>query len=142
MRRMRHTDFEKIFENLEKNALSIARKTYGYDLYNKLHDFGYYRNWKEQKFAVWIDVKDPRPSQINFDCWEVRGEVFIDTDGNKTYKIRFPFHEPEHKAKYYPCSQTLAGMMREMETWRLKFIREGYMNLCNLATEQLIDSLP
>lgn len=142
MRRTRYTDFDEIFENLEKNALSIARKTYDYDLYNKLHDFGYYRNWREHKFAVWVEVKDPRPGRTPYACWEVRGEIFVDEDGNKTYKMRFPYSEPQNKVKYYPCDQSLAGMMREMENWRLKFIRDGYMTLCNVATEQLIDSLP
>ena len=56
---MRHTDIEKIFKNLEKNALSIARKMYDYDIFNELHDFSYYTYRKDQKFAVWIDIKDP-----------------------------------------------------------------------------------
>lgn len=142
MRRTRHTDFEDIFEKLEKNALSIARKTYNYDLYDKLHDFGYYADKQEHKFAVWIDVKDPRPGRTLYACWQVRGEIFVDDDGNKIYKMRFPYSEAENKVKYYICDQTLAGMMREMENWRLKFIRDSYITLCNVATEQLIDSLP
>lgn len=139
---MRQTDYVKIFENLEKNALSIARKMYNYNLSDDLHDFCQYNNWQELKYVVWLEVKDPRPGRSGFACWEVRGEVFINDDGSKTYKIRFPFCESENKIKYYTCAQTLAGMMREMEEWRLKFLKDSYVTLCNAATEQIIDSLP
>lgn len=138
---MRHTDIEKIFKNLEKNALSIARKMYDYDIFNELHDFSYYTYRKDQKFAVWIDIKDPRPGRSMFACWKVYGEVFVDEDGNKTYKIRLPLSNLNTE-KYYPCPQTLAGMMHEMEKYRLEYIRGDYMKLCNNAIEQIIDSLP
>lgn len=137
---MRHTDIEKIFKNLEKNALSIARKTYDYNLHDDLHDFYYYTNWEKQKFSIWIDVTDPRPGRSGFACWEVRGEVFVDEDGDKTYRIRFPLSK--NTEEYYPCAQTLAGMMRKMEEYRLEFIRGDYLKLCNTAIEQIIDSLP
>ena len=139
---MKHTDLEKIFENLEKNSLSIARKMYDYNLYDNLHGFFQYNDWQERKYIVWLAITDPRPKRSGFDCWKVLGEVFVDKDGNKTYKMRFPFCESENKIKYYTCAQTLAGMMREMEEWRLKFLKDSYVTLCNAATEQIIDSLP
>lgn len=139
---MSYTKLEKIFEKLKKNTLSIARKTYDYNLHDDLHDFYYYTNWEKQKFSIWIDVTDPRPGRSGFACWEVRGEVFVDADGNKTYKMRFPFSEAENKIKYYTCAQSLTGMMREMEEWRIKFLKDSYITLCNVATEQIIDSLP
>lgn len=140
---MRHTDIEKIFENLEKNALSIARKMYDYNLDDDLHDFCQYKNWQERKYVVWIDVTDPRPGRTRFACWKVYGEVFVDEGGNKTFKIRFPLSNTLDVEKYHPwCPQTLAGMMREMEKYRLEYIRGDYMKLCNAATEQIIDSLP
>ena len=133
---------KKTFENLEKNALAVARKMYNYDLHSNLHDFYHHADWEKQKYIVWIDVTDPRPGRSGFNCWEARGEVVVDADGNKTYKIRFPLRESENKIKYYPCPQTLAGMMHEMEKYRLEFIKGGYIALCNAATEQIIDSLP
>lgn len=139
---MNYTNLEKIFENLEKNALCIARKRYDYDLYDKFHKFGYYKDWKEHKFAIWIDVTDPRPGRSPFVCWEIRGEVFVDADGNKTYKMRFLSSNALNTEEYHPCTQTLAGMMREMEDERLKFIKGDYITFCNAATEQIIDSLP
>lgn len=135
---MRHKDITKIFENLEKNALSIARKMYNYNLDDDLHDFCQYKNWQDRKYVVWIDVTDPRPERSRFACWKVYGEVFVDESGNKTYRIRFPLNNQE----YYPCAQSLTGMIREMEKYRLEFIKGDYMKLCNAATEQIIDSLP
>jgi hypothetical protein len=135
---MRHKDITKIFENLEKNALSIARKMYNYNLDDDLHDFCQYKNWQDRKYVVWIDVTDPRPERSRFACWKVYGEVFVDESGNKTYRIRFPLNNQE----YYPCAQSLTGMIREMEKYRLEFIKSDYMKLCNAATEQIIDSLP
>lgn len=44
---MKHTDIGKIFKNLEKNALSIARKMYDYNLDDDLHDFCQYKNWQD-----------------------------------------------------------------------------------------------
>jgi len=137
---MRHKDIEKIFKNLEKNALSIARKMYDYNLDDDLHDFCQYKNWQERKYVVWIDVTDPRPGRTRFACWKVYGEVFVDEAGNKTYKIRFPLSK--NTEEYHPCSQTLSGMMREMEEYRREYIRDGYMKLCNAAIEQIIESLP
>lgn len=87
---MSYTKLEKIFEKLKKNTLSIARKTYDYNMHDDLHDFYYYTNWKDQKFSIWIDVTDPRPGRSGFACWKVREEVFVDADGNKTYKMKFP----------------------------------------------------
>lgn len=138
---MKHPDILKIFENLEKNAYSIARKMYDYNLDDDLHDFCQYKNWQDRKYVVWIDVTDPRPGRTRFACWKVCGEVFVDEDGNKTYKIRLPLSNLNTE-KYYPCPQTLAGMMREMEKYRLEFIRGDYLKLCNTAIEQIIDSLP
>lgn len=137
---MRHTDIEKIFKNLEKNSLSIARKTYNYDLYNDLHGFYQYMDWQDRKYIVWIEVTDPRPRGSRFSCWKVLGEIFVDEDGDKTYKIRFPLSK--NTEEYYPCAQTLAGMMHKMEEYRLEFIRGDYLKLCNTAIEQIIDSLP
>ena len=137
---MRHTDIEKIFKNLEKNALSIARKIYNYDLYSDLHGFYQYMDWQDRKYIVWIEVTDPRPKNSRFSCWKVLGEIFVDEDGNKTYKIRFPLSK--NTEEYHPCSQTLSGMMREMEEYRLEFIKDDYLKLCNTAIEQIIDSLP
>lgn len=137
---MRHTDIEKIFKNLEKNSLSIARKMYDYNLDDDLHDFCQYKNWQDRKYVVWIDVTDPRPGRTRFACWKVLGEVFVDEDGDKTYKIRFPFSK--NTEEYHPCAQTLSGMMRKMEEYRLEFIRGDYLKLCNTAIEQIIDSLP
>ena len=139
---MRHTSIEKIFEKLKKNTLSIARKTYDYNLHDDLHDFYYYTNWEQQKFSIWIDVTDPRPGRSGFACWEARGEVFVDAGGNKTYKMRFPISNTINTEEYHPCAQTLAGMMREMEKYRLEYIRGDYLKLCNTAIEQIIDSLP
>lgn len=139
---MKHIDISKIFENLEKNALSIARKTYDYNLDDDLHDFCQYKNWQDRKYVVWIDVTDPRPGRTRFACWKVYGEVFVDEAGNKTYKIRLPLSETSNTEKYYPCTQTLAGMMREMEKYRLEYIRGDYLKLCNNAIEEIIDSLP
>lgn len=139
---MKHKDISKIFKNLEKNSLSIARKMYDYNLDDDLHDFCQYNNWQERKYIIWIDVTDPRPEKTRFACWKVYGEVFVDEAGNKTYKIRLPLSETSNTEKYYPCSQSLAGMMREMEKYRLEFIRGDYLKLCNTAIEQIIDSLP
>lgn len=139
---MKHIDISKIFENLEKNALSIARKMYNYNLDDDLHDFCQCKNWRDRKYIVWIDVTDPRPGKTRFACWKVYGEVFVDEDGNKTYKIRLPLSNTSNAEKYYPCAQTLAGMIREMEKYRLEFIKGDYMKLCNTAIEQIIDSLP
>lgn len=139
---MRHTDIEKIFKNLEKNSLSIARKTYNYDLYNDLHGFYQYMDWQDRKYIVWIEVTDPRPRSSRFSCWKVLGEIFVDEDGDKTYKIRLPLSNKLNTEEYYPCAQTLAGMMRKMEEYRLEFIRGDYLKLCNNAIEQIIDSLP
>lgn len=133
-------DTEKIFENLEKNALSIARKMYNYNLNDDLHDFFIYTD--RQKLTIWIDVTDPRPGKSPYACWEVHGEVYVDKDGNKTYKMKFPISNTFNKEEYYPCPQTLAGMMREMEKYRLEFIKGDYLKFCNDATEQIIDSLP
>ena len=135
-------DISKIFENLEKNALSIARKMYDYNLDDDLHDFCQYKNWQDRKYVVWIDVTDPRPGRTRFACWKVYGEVFVDEDGNKTYKIRLPLSNTSNAEKYYPYTQTLAGMIREMEEYRIEFIRGDYLKLCNTAIEQIIDSLP
>ena len=131
-------NLEKIFENLEKTVLSIAGKMYDYNLDDDLHDFYQYKNWQDRKYVVWIDVTDPRPERSRFACWKVYGEVFVDESGNKTYRIRFPLNNQE----YYPCAQSLTGMIREMEKYRLEFIKSDYMKLCNAATEQIIDSLP
>lgn len=139
---MKHIDISKIFENLEKNALSIARKMYNYNLDDDLHDFCQYKNWRDRKYIVWIDVTDPRQGRTRFACWKVYGEVFVDEDGNKTYKIRLPLSNTSNAEKYYPCAQTLAGMIREMEKYRLEFIKGDYLKLCNTAIEQIIDSLP
>lgn len=138
---MKYIDISKIFENLEKNALSIARKMYDYNLDDDLHDFCQYKNWQDRKYIVWIKVTDPRPGRTRFAaCWKVYGEVFVDEHGNKTYRIRFPLSK--NTEEYHPCSQTLSGMIREMEKYRLEFIKGDYMKLCNAATEQIIDSLP
>lgn len=137
---MKYIDISKIFENLEKNALSIARKMYDYNLDDDLHDFCQYKNWQDRKYVVWIEVTDPRPGRTRFSCWKVCGEVFVDEHGNKTYRIRFPLNK--NTEEYHPCSQTLSGMIREMEKYRLEFIKGNYMKLCNAATEQIIDSLP
>lgn len=139
---MKNIDISKIFENLEKNALSIARKMYNYNLDDDLHNFYLFTDRNDKIFSIWIDIRDPRPGGSPYACWEVRGQVFVDTDGNKTYRISFPLSNTINTEKYYPCTQTLSGMMREMEDWRLKFIRDGYITLCNVATEQIIDSLP
>ena len=139
---MRHTDIEKIFENLEKNALSIARKMYDYNLDDDLHDFCQYKNWQDRKYVVRIHVTDPRPGRTRFACWKVLGEIFVDEDGNKTYKIKFPLSKAINTEEYYPCAQTLSGMMREMEEYRLEFIKGDYLKLCNTAIEQIIDSIP
>lgn len=137
---MKYIDISKIFEKLEKNALSIARKMYDYNLDDDLHDFCQYKNWQDRKYVVWIDVTDPRPGRTRFACWKVYGEVFVDEHGNKTYRIRFPLSK--NTEEYYPCAQTLAGMMHKMEEYRLEFIRGDYLKLCNTAIEQIIDSLP
>lgn len=139
---MKHIDIIKIFENLEKNALSIARKMYNYNLDDDLHDFYQYKNWQDRKYIVCINVTDPRPGRTRFACWKVYGEVFVDEDDNKTYKIRFPLNNTSNAEKYYPCTQSLAGMIREMEKYRLEFIKGNYLKLCNTAIEQIIDFLP
>lgn len=137
---MKYIDISKIFENLEKNALSIARKMYDYNIDDDLHDFCQYKNWQDRKYVVWIEVTDPRPKNSGFSCWKVCGEVFVDEHGNKTYRIRFPLNK--NTEEYHPCSQTLSGMIREMEKYRLEFIKGDYLKLCNTAIEQIIDSLP
>lgn len=139
---MKYIDISKIFEKLEKNALSIARKMYDYNLDDDLHDFCQYKNWQDRKYVVWIDVTDPRPGRTRFACWKVYGEVFVDEHGNKTYRIRLPLSNKSNTEEYYPCAQTLSGMMREMEEYRLEFIKGDYLKLCNTAIEQIIDSLP
>ena len=139
---MKNIDISKIFRNLEKSALSIARKMYDYNLDDDLHDFCQYKNWQDRKYVVWIDVTDPRPGRTRFACWKVYGEVFVDERGNKTYRIRLPLSNKLNTEEYYPCAQTLAGMMRKMEEYRLEFIRGDYLKLCNTAIEQIIDSLP
>lgn len=136
---MKYIDISKIFENLEKNALSIARKMYDYNLDDDLHDFCQYKNWQDRKYVVWIEVTDPRSGRTRFSCWKVYGEVFVDEHGNKTYRIGFPLSK--NTEEYHPCSQTLSGMIREMEKYRLEFIKGDYMKLCNAATERIIDSL-
>lgn len=135
-------DIVKIFANLEKSALSIARKMYNYNLDDDLHDFCQYKNWQDRKYVVWIDVTDPRPGRTRFACWKVYGEVFVSEAGNKTYKIRLPLSKTSNTEEYYPCPQTLAGMMREMEKYCLEYIKGEYLKLCNAAIEQVIDSLP
>ena len=81
---MKHVDITKIFENLEKNALSIAKKMYNYNLDDDLHDFCQYKNWRDRKYNVWIEVTDPRPKRSRVSCWKVLGEIFVDEAGNKT----------------------------------------------------------
>ena len=139
---MGHKKKKKIFENLKKNALCIARKMYNCNLDDDFHDFYIYTDWKYQRFIIMIDVTDPRPGRSMFACWEARGEVFVDAGGNKTYKMKFPISNTINTEEYHPCAQTLAGMMREMEKYRLEYIRGDYLKLCNTAIEQIIDSLP
>ena len=132
-------DIVKIFARLEKNALSIARKMYNCNLDDDLHDFCQYKNWQDRKYVIWIDITDPRPEKTRLACWKVIGEIFVDENGNKVYQMKFPLG---NTIKYYPCPQSLAGMLHEMEKCRLEFIKGDYLKLCNTAIEQIIDSLP
>lgn len=56
--------------------------------------------------------------------------------------MKFPLSNTLNTEEYYPCTQTLIGMLREMEEKRLEFIKGDYLKLCNTAIEQIIDSLP
>lgn len=86
-------EVRKIFEKLKKNTLSIARKTYDYNLHDDLHDFYYYTNWEKQKFAVWFD--GDKKDVIWFDQSASRKYCYIQL-GEKQYNYE-EIKKNEHK---------------------------------------------
>ena len=117
-------------KNLQSRFEHLGAKMYGVNKNDTVHFFSLI--CADGPLVVSLGV--PHPEHGYYDCWAIECVV----DGEGIFRLRLQ----DSPKRYFPCPQEPEDALKEMEKYRLEFIKGGYIALCNAATEQIIDSLP